>query len=699
MSETRSQKSLRMEAAERGRIQRITQKISSTLGNDFFQSLVKHLASALGADCVYVGELIHGATDRIRTLAVCLEGELAENFEQELPGNACAHVVAEGSVAQSAEVTALFPIDPVLERQNAQGFVGYRLSGSAGQALGVLVAVYSQPLADMELAKSVLTIFTARAAAELERRQEHEALRRADERHRAFIASSTDAMWRIEFDTPIPVTLGEEEQLEMIYRQGYLAECNEAFARLAGASPVEELVGARFDAIVPRDDQRLFEELRSSVRSGYRNSVVETMPLDSQGRRMYRLRSQFGIVENGELLRIWGTTRDITELRRTELALEASERRCLEMLERLQLPAVVADAAGHVLFANNALLGLGGWSKEEIAAGNWFDRLAGEEARDRWREALLCAGSGPSFAHLESPVLCSEGPPRLVSWDTTLLLDADGGVDGIAAIGTDITTRNAMEAQIRQAQKLEGIGRVAADVAHNFNNLLTVVLGHVSNLLGRAGRSPSMRESLSAIQAAATQCAGLTEQLLAIGRKQPLHPAVFNLNTAIARAEAVLRDILGKRIALKLQLDSSLRPVNTDQAQIERVLTTLAANARDAMPKGGRLIIATANADPRRSPVPGAAGLRPGPYVQLNVTDNGAGMSEEVLARIFDPFFTTKPAGKGAGIGLSHVYGIVVQTGGLILAQSRPGAGACFTILLPAADGPDFTEQPREPSR
>jgi PAS domain S-box-containing protein len=692
MSETRTQKRILGAAAERKRVQRITRRISSTLGNDFFQSLVKHIAHALGADCVYVGELIHGAVTRMRTLAVCLEGEWAENFEQDLPGSASAHVVAEGYLGCGADVTGLFPLDPVLEQQKAQAFAGCRLSDSAGQVLGVLAAVYRRPLADEELARSVLLAFSQRVAAELERRREHEALRKADQRYRAFIASSTDGMWRIEFDTPIPVSLGEEEQIEKIYSHGYVAECNEALSRLMGAPSAGELVGARFGTIVPRDDSRVFEELRSAVRSGYRSSVVETIPLDAQGRRMYRLRSQFGIVENGELLRIWGTTRDITELRRAELALEASERRCQEMLERLQLPAVVADPAGQVLFANDALLRLGSWSKEEFAAGNWFDRLADQEGRDRWKDALLCAGSDPSFAHLESHILCAEGP-RLVSWDTTLLLDADGGVEGIAAIGTDITHRRAVEAQLRQAQKLEGIGRVAADVAHNFNNLLTVVLGNVSRLLGRAGRSHAARESLSAIQAAAMQCAGLTEQLLAIGCKQPLHPAIFNLNSLIAATEAVVRGILGKKTVLKLRLDSSLRPVNADRAQIERVLIHLATNARDAMPTGGKLFIATANADPRKSSVPGADSLKPGPYVRLTVTDTGAGMSEEVLTRIFDPFFTTKPAGKGTGIGLSTVYGIVVQSGGLISVKSGPGAGACFTIFLPAAEG---LEQPRE---
>jgi two-component system cell cycle sensor histidine kinase/response regulator CckA len=312
--------------------------------------------------------------------------------------------------------------------------------------------------------------------------------------------------------------------------------------------------------------------------------------------------------------------------------------------------------------------------------------LADQENRDRWKAALLHAGSGLTTARLEGPILYAESIPRLVSWETTLLLNADGGVEGIAAIGTDITSQRALEAQIRQAHKLEGLERIAAGVAHDFNNLLTVIMGETS-MLRHAGESPATHESLSAIHAAAVRCAALTEQLLAVGRQQRLHPVILNLNAIIAGAEPVIRGLVGRNIGLDLRLDPTLRSVNADPAQLERVLTNLAANARDAMPDGGRLIIATENTDLDES-ARSAIGLASGTYVRLTVTDTGVGMSDEVQARIFDPFFTTKPAGKGTGLGLSTVYGIIGQSGGFISVRSRPGDGATFVILLPAAVAP-----------
>jgi PAS domain S-box-containing protein len=688
MTGTRSPKR-RTEAAERQKVLRITRKVGATIGNDFFESLVKQLSSAVGADCVYLGELTNGVVNRIDTLAVCLNGSLSGNFEQDLPGTACAQVLSDGSFVCPIDVTGMFPLDRTLEDLQAQAYIGYRLSDSAGQVLGVLVAIYTHRLPDGEVARSVLEAFTPRAAAELERKVDYDALRKANERHVAFVASSMDAMWRIEFEKPIPVHLPEEEQVERIYRYGYMAECNDATARLANAPSVEDLVGARFAAIVPRDDNRLVEELRSAIRAGYRTTMVETMPLDPLGRRMYRLRSQFGIVENGELLRLWGTIRDITGLKRAELALEASERRSREMLERLPLPALVVDPSGQVVFANDALLQLGRWSQQELAAKNWFDILASDDSRDRWQAALLYSGSGPTVAHLEGPISYAEGPPRLVSWDTTLLLNDDNGVEGIAAIGTDITAQRAIEAQVRQAHKLEGIERLAAAVAHDFNNLLTVIIGETSILLGSAGELPDMHERLSAVHSSAVRCAGLTEQLLAVGRQQRLQPVILNLNSVIAGVEPVLRGLLGVNVFLHLQLESGLRPVNVDPAQMERVLINLVANARDAMPNGGQLLIATSNSSLDETSARAKVGPEAGPGVRLTVTDTGVGMSEDVLTRIFDPFFTTKLPGKGTGLGLSTVYGIVKQSGGSISVDTHPGLGATFTILLPSVKAPE----------
>jgi signal transduction histidine kinase len=688
MSGTSSSKRRQAEAAEREQVLRISRKVSATLGNDFFQSLVKHIADALGADCVFLSEVIQVGVPRIDTLAVCLNGEWTENFQQDLSGTASSHAVSDGNVAYPQDVTELFPEDQVLGRMQAQAFVGQRLSDSDGGVLGVLAAVYCKRLEQGDVAKSILEAFTPRAAVELERKRNHDVLRKADERHRAFVASNMDAMWRIEFERPVPIHLTEDEQIDLIYRYGYMAECNAAFARLLSAPPTEELIGARFAAIVPPNDTRLIEELRSSIRSGYRTTAVETMPLDALGRRLYRLRSQFGIVENGELCRIWGTVRDITGLRRAELALEASERRCREMLERLRLPAVVVDPTGKVLFANDALVHMCRWPKEESATRNWFEGLADEKSRDVWKAALRYEGTGPTVAHLEGPILCVESIPRQVSWDTTLLLDTDGGVQGIAAVGVDITSQRAVDAQIRQAEKLEGIERMAAGVAHDFNNLLLVIIGEISLLLEEVRGSGAMQRSLSAIQSSAAQCAELTRQLRAIGCKQPLDPIILNLNSVIFDAEPVIRGLLGEEIGLDLRLDPSLRSVKADLVQIQRVLSNLAANARDAMPNGGRLTIVTANAKPDETSALRTAGLEPGTYVRLTVTDTGCGMSEDVQARIFDPFFTTKPMGVGTGLGLSTVCGIVRQSGGFISVHSRPGEGASFSIFLPAAEVP-----------
>jgi signal transduction histidine kinase len=288
---------------------------------------------------------------------------------------------------------------------------------------------------------------------------------------------------------------------------------------------------------------------------------------------------------------------------------------------------------------------------------------------------------------LETLVLCAADEHRLLAWDTTLLRNCDGAVDGVAAIGADITGQRAVESQVRQAKKLEGIAHMAAALAHDFNNILTVILGQSAYLLEGMSEPDPMYQSLSAIYASAMQCAGLTEQLLAVGGKQRMKPAVFNLNSVIQRAEAVLKSLVGDRIVLELQLHRSLRPIHADEAQLQRVLANLALNARDAMPDGGRLTLTTENADlVEASARPPAR--KPGSYVRLTVTDTGVGMSEEVQARIFDPFFTTKPSQKGTGLGLSTVYGIVGQSGGYIAVSSRPGAGASFEILLPAAQLP-----------
>jgi len=663
----------------------VAKGLSATLGNDFFDSVVRNLAATFHADSVYIGELAGPPANRLMTLAAVRKHQKTKNFGQTLSGTAAGQVALDGSFACSKDVRGRFPEDTRLETMRAEGYAGVRLCDSAGQPVGLLVVESRERLTDIQLVKSVLETFAPRAAAEIERKRAEDLYRENEERYHAFVSTNPDAMWRIEFERPIPLDLPEEEQLERIYRYGYLAECNEASAALYGMESGEQLVGWRFDKVLPRQDAQLVEELRTAIRSGFRFTVVQTTAQDARGRQAYRLRSQFGILEGGALRRMWGTTRDISELRRAELSMAASERRFREVLEGIHLPAVMLDRNGSITFCNERFLRLANSSKKELSGRKWLEGVISANEADKWRAAMLHGWEGTAGdRHFEGEIIQREGPPRVVLWDTICLSQEESGETVLAAIGRDLTYQRILEGQMRQAQKLESIARLAAGLAHDFNNLLMVVLGQTAQLLKNATESGPDRQRLASIENAATQCARLTAQLLAFGRKQRLAPRLISLNEVIAGDEGVIRSLIGGAIELVIDLASPIGLVYADPVQIQRILANLVTNSRDAMPDGGTVTVATSNvtilAEEAMHP-----GLEPGPYVRLSVSDNGLGLTEEIRTHLFEPFFTTKAQGKGTGLGLSTVYGIVTQSGGHISVHSEPGKGARFDILLPVA--------------
>ncbi|MDB5309730.1 MAG: Blue-light-activated protein [Gemmataceae bacterium] len=262
----------------------------------------------------------------------------------------------------------------------------------------------------------------------------------------------------------------------------------------------------------------------------------------------------------------------------------------------------------------------------------------------------------------------------------------------------DLTERKRLEDQLRQAQKMEAVGQLAGGVAHDFNNLLTVINGYSELLMAEFPPSDRRRESVTAIREAGERAAGLTGQLLAFSRKAIVEPKVLDLNEVIDSTGKMLRRLIGEDITLTTVLSPALSRVRIDPGQVEQVIMNLAVNARDAMPRGGRLSIETADAEVR----PGDPDLPPTLHVRLAVSDTGCGMTDDVKAHIFEPFFTTKGPGSGTGLGLATVYGIVKQAGGHITAESQAGSGTTFTILLPAvpeAAGPAGSGEIRLASR
>jgi PAS domain S-box-containing protein len=253
--------------------------------------------------------------------------------------------------------------------------------------------------------------------------------------------------------------------------------------------------------------------------------------------------------------------------------------------------------------------------------------------------------------------------------------------------GRDVTEKKRLEEQLRQAQKMEAVGRLAGGIAHDFNNILTAVIGYNSLLLGRLGEADPARREVAEVEKAAQRAASLTRQLLAFSRQQVLEPKVVNINRLVAEVDQMLRRLIGEDIDLATVLDAHLGNTKVDSGQLEQVVLNLALNARDAMPHGGKITIETANVDLDENYARQHVTARPGSYVMLAVSDTGCGMDAETQSRVFEPFFTTKEMGKGTGLGLSTVYGIVKQSGGYVWVYSELGRGTTFKIYLPRVEG------------
>jgi two-component system, cell cycle sensor histidine kinase and response regulator CckA len=510
-------------------------------------------------------------------------------------------------------------------------------------------------------------------------RAAQQALRVRERRYREFISHSREGVWCLEFQEPIPAGLPIEDQLRLVYRTGYVSECNDALAGMRGFSRSSEVTGKPLKELVPAIEWRT---IRQAVKKLGLAGSVEFGRREPDGGIRHFLRTHTAIVEDGFIRQVWGTTLEITDRKRTENALFESERRFRKLLETVELIAVLLDTEGRVTFCNDHMLRVTGWSRAEVLGRSWFDLCVPGEDREQlqaWFANAVATSELPG--HHENSILTRDGRRRLVVWDNTLLRGPDGKTAGVASLGRDMTDHRALEEQYRQAQKLESIGRLAGGVAHDFNNLLTIINAYSEFLLETFDPSDPSRANLVEIRKAADKAAALTVQLLAFGRRQVLQPQVLDFNLVAAEAEKMLRRIIGEDIELVTRLDPHLRPVRADACQLTQVLLNLAVNAQDAMPLGGKLTIGTSNVD-----LVEGLPLAPGTYVLLTVTDTGCGISKADLGKIFEPFFTTKQPGKGTGLGLSTAYGIVKQSGGHILVESELGRGSTFKIFLPSSD-------------
>jgi two-component system, cell cycle sensor histidine kinase and response regulator CckA len=552
-----------------------------------------------------------------------------------------------------------------------------------------------------------------------ERKRADDALRRSEENYRMFVAQSSEGIFRQDLDAPVAIDLPEEELIHHILHDSYMAECNQAMAQMYGLDSPSDFLGKRLTDLLAVDDPHNLELTREYVRNGFRVLERESHEQDVNGNPKVFLNSMFGIVENGKLLRTWGIQRDITERLKAEEERHKAEEARRESEERYRVfvaqtsegiyrtehdPPVPVDApvaeqirlslaSGYIAECNDAMARMYGLNKAEDIIGKRLSEMliADDPVTKEFMETFL--QSGYRITDWESHERDMQGRTKIFR-NTMVGIVEKGCLMRTWGIQRDVTVRMHLEEQLRNAQQLEAIGRLAGGVAHDFNNILSIIMGHGELLLAAVGEDERARNGLEQIRRAADRAASLTQQLLAFSRKQVLQPKVLDLNEAVADVQKMLARVIGEDIELVASLHPSLASVKADPGQIEQVLMNLAVNARDAMPHGGKLTMETSNVEAGVE-LATVLDLPLGRYAMLKVADTGHGMDAATLSHIFEPFFTTKPMGKGTGLGLATVYGIVKQSGGSIQVESEVAAGTTFRIYLPATEG--STRKPQAP--
>jgi PAS domain S-box-containing protein len=696
-------------------LRRVALAVAQAGGPGLFDALARELAEALEVPTVFIAVFSDNACSLMRTLAVRLDGRTLQNFDYGLEGTPCALVVGREFRYMGSGVAAQFPPGSLFAAKGMDAYAAFPLRDSGGEALGLLVAMDRKPIAggDAEHAEAMLKIVAGRVAAEIERGRTDEALRSA-----ALAVSASrggtvfDELVRL-LATILHVEVafiarhepGDPPQLRML-----AMHCDGQIVRdvrygLAG-TPCETVLGQQFRAY-PNDLQALFpddEDARATCTvsyAGYPLTSTEGAPLGVLSVASRRPLTQVDRVES--MLKIFAmrAAAEVERLAASE-ALQRSEARLRATVEAAFDCVIGMDGEGRIVEFNAAAERVFGYRREEVLGKPVAETIVPErrrEAHRRWVREFPLTGSGPMLGRLvESTALTASGEEIPVELAVSMAEAPEGRifvghVRDISARREAEQARLALEAQLRQAQKMEAIGQLTGGIAHDFNNILTSVIGYL--VLGEeraeALGDPMLQRQLGQAHLAAQRARDLIAQMLAFARRQRGEAKVLDVGPLVRQTLRLLRATLPSSVTLggNAGVDELPAPlcVAVDPVQLEQVLFNLCINARDALEgSAGRISVHLhAHAQQRwqcascRAPVDG------GPWVELSVADSGSGIAPELLERIFDPFFSTKAPGSGSGMGLAMVHGIVHGHGGHLRVQTVRGHGSVFSVMLPRA--------------
>jgi two-component system, cell cycle sensor histidine kinase and response regulator CckA len=485
------------------------------------------------------------------------------------------------------------------------------------------------------------------------------------------------------------ITEGTTDAVFVKDLQGRYLMMNSAGARFLERS-IEEVVGRHeSDLFTPEDAREIRRRDHAVIQAGETCTYEEVVTAAGVTRTFFSSKGPYRDA-TGRVVGLLGIGRDITDRKRAEKEIHRSQQRLRIHAEHTPLAVIEWDPQFRVAAWNAAAERIFGFSREEAIGqpGTFIVSPASLQHVDKvWQELIEQKGGTRST----NDNTTKDGRTISCEWYNTPLVDEAGRILGVASLVQDVTERVTLEERLRQSQKMEAIGRLAGGVAHDFNNMLTIIMGYSQILAEQLPPTGRLADATAQIRTTADRAAGITRQLLAFSRKQVLSPRLIDLNIIMMNLDTMLRRLIGEDIEVLAMPGRDLGTVKADPGQIEQVIMNLALNARDAMPRGGKLTLETENVNLDDSYARDHTPLQPGRYVMLAVSDTGTGMSPETQAHIFEPFFTTKDVGKGTGLGLSTVYGIVKQSGGYIWVYSEPDRGTTFKIYLPRVEQPAET--------
>lgn len=671
------------EPALRSVLQRLAQAGTSS-SEAIFRDLIRAAAETLGTDYAFIGELVPDMPDHARMLEFFADGGFAEGFVYSLAGTPCQNVINQDFRYYPSRIQDYFS-DPHIRETHAEAYAAIPLYDSYGRGIGLMGVMSRGALPDEGLTRSVLCILSVRAAAELQRRDALAASRDSEASYRAILESTPDAVFVHDIESGAIVDVNAEACQRYGYSRDEMLKLDVG-ALSAGVSPYDQAhAAAHIARALAGEPVRIEWHARNKDGSLRWDEVVLNRT---------RIAGQD---------RVLAFTRDITDRKEREAALQKSEDRLRATVEAALDCVIVMDRHGSIVEFNPAAEECFGYRKDQVLGRSLAQTLIPERfrvAHTRGLEHYLVQGEGPYLGRrVEVTAMRANG----AEFPAELAIDVAQGAEGTIFIGylRDITERKQAEAererledQLRQAQKMEAIGHLAGGIAHDFNNILTGVMGYIGMARERLESFPDdvMQRYMDRSRHAVERARDLIQQMLTFSRGQRGAPQAARLAPLVEHAVHLLESTLPSTVELHTKLAANLPPVLIDPVHLEQVLMNLCINARDAMGGRGRVEITLSRFDADELVCSSCRSVASGSYAALAVCDAGSGIDAKNLNRLFEPFFTTKEVGKGSGMGLAVVHGILHEHGGHILVDSTPGKGTAITVLFPLLE--QVTELP-----